>query len=87
VSATTPAPSVTSQLALTKTLQFVPSASGLGMSANSSSTAAVLSNGTMGTPTKAPAATFTGGAKSAVEIETLAVFAWVGLATGFFLFA
>ncbi|KAH7408442.1 hypothetical protein DE146DRAFT_374791 [Phaeosphaeria sp. MPI-PUGE-AT-0046c] len=77
----------TSQLTVTKTLQYVPSASaGFGMSVNGTSITPTPTNGSLHPAASSTPAPFAGGASGRSDVELFAAVAWVGVATGFFLF-
>lgn len=78
----------TSQITVTKTLHYVPSASasaGFGISVNGSSIRPTPTNGSVSPAASSAPAPFEGAAKGRGDVELFAAVAWVGVATGFFL--
>ncbi|KAH7087010.1 hypothetical protein FB567DRAFT_57027 [Paraphoma chrysanthemicola] len=82
-------PSWTSQVTVTKTLHHAPSsATDHGLSSNSSASAVCTSYiQTAASISTSPTMPAAGGVKAVVPMEEKAVYAWIGLATAFFLFA
>jgi hypothetical protein len=87
----------TTQVTITKTVYYTPSATasssssrvygasnGTAAAFNSTYTIPSATGGIMRSATPKPSP-FTGGAEKVLEVETMAAFAWIGLAAGFIL--